>query len=133
MSTSTNIQSITSLPFRALLAGAIVVIISSSLTSVAAAAESGDTPQVTVRFADLDISTSQGSVRLYRRIHAAAEDVCSRMYYSVDSYGRHKNACLKKVVADAVTKVNEPALSAVFASSYGVAAPVVLAAAAGTR
>jgi len=37
-----------------------------------------------------------------------------------------------KVIADAVTRVNEPALSAVFASKYGVSAPVVLAAA-GTR
>jgi hypothetical protein len=39
----------------------------------------------------------------------------------------HEHACLQKVIADAVVKVNEPALSAVFASKYGVLAPVVLA------
>ena len=51
------------------------------------------------------------------------------MYDSNEAYKLNKDACLKKVIADAVIKVNEPALSAVFASKYGVSAPVVLAAA----
>jgi hypothetical protein len=44
------------------------------------------------------------------------------------TFGLNKDACLQKVIADAVTKVNEPALSAFFASKYGVSAPVALAA-----
>jgi hypothetical protein len=36
---------------------------------------------------------------------------------------------LQKVIGDAVIKVNRPALSAVFASKFGVSPPMVLAAA----
>ena len=51
------------------------------------------------------------------------------MYDSNEAYQLNKDACIKKTIADAVAKVNEPALPAVFASKYGVSAPVVLAAA----
>ena len=86
-------------------------------------------PQVIVKFGDLDVSNSQGAAALYRRIHGAALNVCSRMYVDRQSYKWHENACLQKVIGDAVIKVNRPALSAVFASRYGVSAPMVLAAA----
>jgi UrcA family protein len=86
-------------------------------------------PQIIVKFGDLDVSTSQGAATLYRRIHSAAVNVCSRMYVDEQSYKWHENACLQKVIGDAVTKVNRPALSAAFASKYGVSAPIVLAAA----
>jgi UrcA family protein len=89
-------------------------------------------PQVIVKFGDLDVSTSQGAAALYRRIHGAAVDVCSRMYADQQSYKWHANTCLQKVIGDAVIKANRPALSALFASKYGVSAPMVLAAA-GTR
>jgi len=82
-----------------------------------------------VKFADLDASTSQGAAALYRRIHSAALDVCSRMYVIEQAYRLHSDACLQQVIADAVIKVNRPALSAVYASQYGVAPPMVLAAA----
>ena len=67
---------------------------------------------------------------LYRRIHGAADSVCWRLFESSEAYKSKKDARLKEVIADAVSKVNEPALSAVFASKYGVSAPVVMAAAA---
>ena len=63
---------------------------------------------------------------------ARPSTVCSRMYVVEQAYRWHKNACLQKVIGDAVIKVNRPALSAVFASKYGVSPPMVLAAA-GTR
>jgi UrcA family protein len=88
--------------------------------------------QVIVKFADLDVSTSQGAAALYRRIESAAVDACSRMYVIEQAYQWHKNACLQKLIGDAVLKVNRTALSAVFASKYGVSPPMVLAAA-GTR
>jgi len=98
---------------------------------VSSADEATTAPQVTVKFADLDVSTSQGAMSLYRRIHVAADDVCSRMYTSTE-YRWRKDACLQKVIANAVSKVNKPALSAVFASKYRISAPVVLASV-GTR
>ena len=85
-----------------------------------------------MKFADLDTSTSQGAAALYRRIHGAAVDVCSRMYVLELAYRVHKDVCLQTVIGDAVTQANSPALSAVFASKFGVSPPLVLAAA-GTR
>jgi UrcA family protein len=113
---------------RTLIAGAILSALSSIFT-VSSANEAQTPPQVVVKFADLDISTQRGAVVLYRRISSAADDVCWRMYRSNEAYKLNKNACLQKVIADAVTKVNEPALFAVFSFKYRVSAPEVLAAA----
>ena len=121
-------NTMTSTPLRTLVAGAILSSLALGFATVSCADERATSPQLIVKFGDLDVSTSKGAVALYGRIHGAADDVCSRMYYSTEAYRRHKDACLQKVIADAVIKVNEPALSAVFASKY-VAAPVVLAAA----
>jgi UrcA family protein len=125
-------MNIISTPLRILAAGAILSALALSFATVSSAEEADTPPQVIVKFADLDVSTSPGATALYGRIRAAADNVCGRMYISTEAYRRYKNACLKKVIADAVNKVHEPALSAVFASQYGVSAPVVLAAA-GTR
>jgi UrcA family protein len=122
-------NTIPSTTLRTLVAGAILSALGFSFATVSSAEEATTPPQVIVKFADLDVSTSQGAVALYGRIRGAAEDVCSRMYISTEAYRRHKDACLQKLIADAVIKVDEPALSAVFASKYGVSAPVVLAAA----
>ena len=125
-------NTISSTPLRTLIAGAILSALAFSLPTVSSAEEGTTPPQVIVKFADLDVSTAQGAQALYGRIHSAADDVCWRMYQSSAAYRLYKDACLQKVIADAVTKVNEPALSAVFASKYSVSAPVVVAAA-GTR
>lgn len=125
-------NTITSTPLRTLVAGAILSALACSFATVSSADDGTSPPQVIVKYGDLDVSTSKGTTTLYSRIHGAADDVCSRMYHSTEAYRRHKDECLQKVIADAVTKVNEPALYAVFASKYGISAPVVLAAA-GTR
>jgi UrcA family protein len=134
MQSSIKIQSrsITSTPLRTLVAGAILGALALSFASVSSADDRTSPPQVIVKFADLDVSTQQGAQTIYRRIHSAADNVCFRMYASNEAYKLNRDACLQKVIADAVTKVNEPALSAIFASKYGLSAPVVLAAA-GTR
>ena len=125
-------NTITSTPLRTLVAGAILSALAFSFATVSRADDGTAPPQVIVKFADLDVSTPQGAETLYRRIHGAAVDVCSRMYVDEQVYKWNKNACLQKVIGDAVIKVNRPALSAVFASKYGVSPPMVLAAA-GTR
>jgi UrcA family protein len=122
-------NTITSTRFRALVAGAILSALACAFATVSRADDSTAPPQVVVKFADLDVSTSQGAAALYRRIHGAAVDVCSRMYVDEQAYKWHKDACLQKVIGDAVIKVNRPALSAVFASKFGVSPPMVLAAA----
>jgi UrcA family protein len=125
----TDMNTITSKSFRTLAAGAILSALALSFAAVSSAEEEATPPQVIVKFVDLDLSKSPGAVALYGRLHGAAEDVCSRMYASTEAYRRYRNACLRKVIADAVNRVNEPTLSAVFASQYGVSAPLVLAAA----
>jgi UrcA family protein len=121
-------NTITTTPLRTLVAGAILSALAFSFATVSRADDDTAPPQVIVKFGDLDVSTSYGAAALYRRIHGAAVNVCSRMYVDEQSYRWHENACLQKVIGDAVIKVNRPALSAVFASKYGVSAPMVLAA-----
>ena len=125
-------NTLTSKLYRTLAASAILTALAVNLAGIASAAEADPVPEVTVKYADLDPSGTQGAAALYGRITRAAEEVCSRMYISTEAYRQHKNVCLQKLIADAVIKVNEPALSAVFASQYGVSPPVVMAAA-GTR
>jgi UrcA family protein len=122
-------NTIPSTSIHTLVAGAILSALAFSFATVSRAEEGATPPQVNIKFADLDVSTSRGAVALYGRIHSAAVNVCWRMYDSNEAYRLNKDVCLRKVIADAVSKVNEPALSAVFASKYGVSAPVVLAAA----
>jgi UrcA family protein len=121
-------NTITSTPLRTLVAGAMLSALAFSFATVSSAGEPTTPPQSIVKFGDLDVSTSQGASALYGRIHSAAVDVCSRMYVIDLAYRLHKDACLQKVIADAVNKVNQPSLSAVFASKYSVSAPVVVAA-----
>jgi UrcA family protein len=120
---------ITSTPLHTLAAGAILSALAFTFATVSRADDGTAPPQVIVKFADLNVSTPQGAETLYRRIHGAAVDVCSRMYVIEQAYKWHKNACLQKVIGDAVIKVNRPALSAVFASKFALSPPMVLAAA----
>jgi UrcA family protein len=116
-------------PLRTLVAGAILSALTFSFATASHADDDTAPPQVIVKFGDLDVSTSQGAAALYRRIHGAAVNVCSRMYVDELAHKWHENACLQKVIGDAVIKVNRPALSAVFASKYDAPPPMVLAAA----
>jgi len=100
-------NTMTSTPLRTLVAGAILSSLALGFATVSCADERATSPQLIVKFGDLDVSTSKAA-----------------------AYRLNKDACLQKVIADAVTKVNQPALSAVFASKYGLSAPLVLAAAA---
>ena len=101
-------NTITSTPLRTLVAGAILSALAFSFATVSRADDDTAPPQVIVKFADLDVSTSQGAAALYGRIHGAAVDVCSRMYVVEQAYRWHKNACLQKVIGDAVIKGQSP-------------------------
>jgi len=109
----------TSTSLRSLVAGALLSALALSLASVSSA-EEGTTPlQVVVKFGDLDISTPQGATALYGRIRSAAGNVCLPIYSSDNVGSQLNDACLQKVIADAVMKVNRPALSAVYEAKYG--------------
>jgi UrcA family protein len=67
----------------------------------------------TVKFADLDLSKSQGVKTLLTRIRSAAGDVCSPQPDAADISGnKDYRKCIGQAVNGAVEKVNSPALTA---------------------
>jgi len=93
---------------RGLVAAAIAVVLAQSLSTVCAADPSSASR--TVKYADLNISDRSGAQVLYMRILAAAQVVCSYDPFATDA---DKARCVREATADAVTKINQPALSAV--------------------
>jgi UrcA family protein len=99
--------------FRGLLASAIFGLLGLG-PCVVAAADPG-TENRTVRFADLDVSNPSDAHVLYRRIRVAARVVCSYYFFLTDT---DKARCVRDATADAVTKINQPALSAVYNADH---------------
>jgi len=87
-----------------------------SSAAVSYAADSKGVPQVVVPYADLNLSSPQGAGALYARIATAAKKVC----HSREVEGRNLPAdawvldCVHSVIADAVIRVGEPELFAVY-------------------
>ena len=74
---------------------------------------------VTVRFGDLDLSTTAGAKTLYQRIRGAARTVCGEEEdydLGLDSR-RYWNSCYQSAVNGAVDKVHSPLLRAVHRQS----------------
>jgi UrcA family protein len=68
-------------------------------------------PSRRVSYADLDISKPAGAKVLYRRIAAAAEQVCGNEgRRDLETMTRNR-ACIDQAIATAVTRVNSAALS----------------------
>ena len=83
--------------------------------SAAAVTRVDQAPSVTVRYQDLDLTSSEGIANLYGRIHAAAVEVCkpaevtrSRQLAWLSEW----NACIGHSVANAVKRVHNEKLSA---------------------
>jgi UrcA family protein len=111
------IPSITS-GLRGLVATAIFGVLALSL-SVVSAADPGDTSR-TVKFADLNLANLSDAHVLYRRIRGAAQVVCSHYFFLTDA---ERARCVRDATADAVTKINQPALSAVFNANNNISVP----------
>ncbi|HEV7444952.1 MAG TPA: UrcA family protein [Steroidobacteraceae bacterium] len=116
-----------SIRLRGLIATAIFSALASSFAAVCAAADG--TVSETVKYEDLNVSNPQGAATLYRRIAKAADDVCGS--YHVDSRNLESkaslNACIHKAIADAVTKVGQPQLFAIYNSKNRQPLPVTVA------
>lgn len=117
---------------RTLTASAILGTLT-SISGVAIADDAATPKQAVVNFADLDLSRSAGVAQLYARMKEGAEAVCDT-YTDGGSGGplplqRVYKLCWQAALAAAVAKVNQPALSALFASKQAMPAPVLMAAA----
>ena len=73
-----------------------------------------EAPSVTVRYHDLDLTSSEGIANLYGRIRAAAVEVCKPAEFSqtlqLASLSKW-NSCVGHAIADAVKRVHNENLS----------------------
>jgi UrcA family protein len=106
---------------RGLIAAAIFGALASSFSAVSAADPSS--VSITVKFADLNISKPSGARVLYKRIRAAALDACSYYWFETDAA---EARCVHDAIANTVTKINQPELSAVFNAQYKTPVPNAL-------
>jgi UrcA family protein len=80
-----------------------------TLTTPAVASEQ-DVPTKTVRFDDLNIAKAAGAKALYRRIQAAAREVCP-LSISGGHLATVRRACIEQAIDNAVKSVNAVALT----------------------
>jgi UrcA family protein len=113
--------------FQGLIAVSFLGVLSSGLAALPAVADGTEPPKVTVKFGDLDILHEPGAAVLYRRIRAAALEVCSPFDGSGLPAKAHLNACVNTAVADAVTAVGKPALLDVYNAKTGGIMPARVA------
>ena len=90
---------------------------SAALCALGAAAQAANPPasgtrSITVNYRDLDLSTLRGALTLYERLQAASRHVCEGAQYGVYGY-QEWQTCYRAALADAVSKVNSPLLTAV--------------------
>jgi UrcA family protein len=114
---------------RGFIATAIFSALASTFAAVCTAADSSDTRSETVKYADLNVSNPEGAAALYRRIAAAANNVCRSFELDSRYIGSQAglNACVRKAIADAVTKVGRPELFTVYNSKNRQPLPVTVA------
>jgi UrcA family protein len=115
----------TSTQLRGLIAAAILGALASGFAGVSAAADS-DVRSITVKYGDLNLSSPQGAATLYGRIAQAARAVCDSSDGSRWSVlAMHE--CVNKAIADAVTKVGQPQLIALYNAKNPRPLPFTLA------
>ena len=99
---------------------ATAIFAATGLCFAAIAAGDPSSASITVKYADLDIASPSGALVLYGRIRAAAQSACSYFWFKTAAY---EARCVQNAIAEAVTKVNQPALSAVYDAKYKTSAP----------
>jgi UrcA family protein len=98
--------------------------------SFAAICPAGDTTgadQSTVKYADLNVSSPAGAAALYARINTAANGVCRTLEDRDLASKTHFSRCVQKAIADAVVKVDQPALYSIYSAKYSTQKPIMLA------
>jgi len=99
----------------------LAALAASHLGALAHATTEAEPHSLTVRFNDLDTNSAPGAMLLYRRIKAAAENVCSDLGAgrSLTLLPRYKD-CVHRAMAVAVGKVDRPAVT-----DYAIARGVI--------
>jgi UrcA family protein len=106
------------------------VLFSALALSFAAMCPAGDSTgavQSTVKYADLNVSSPSGAAALYARISAAANGVCRTLDGRDLAFKTRFNRCVHTAIADAVTKVDQPALYSIYNVKNSTQKPIMLA------
>jgi UrcA family protein len=105
---------------RGLIATAIFGALASSFSAVSAAdpAHSASSANITVKYSDINMASPSGALVLYERIRAAAQSACNYFWFKTDA---DEARCLQNTIASAVTKVDQPALTAVYNAKFKTA------------
>lgn len=100
-------------------AAALLVLTASfgALSSAPAATPDNSIPSVTVRYADLNLSTEAGARALYRRITFAAKQVCPADDIRNLSTLDKARACQQAAIEHAVRLIDNPQFAAVHAAA----------------
>jgi UrcA family protein len=106
---------------RGLIAVAIFGAVASGFSAVSAADPTS--VSFTVKYADLNIASPSGARVLYERIGAAAQAGCSAYLFETEE---DEARCVHNAIANAVVKVNQPALTAVFDAKFKTPARTTL-------
>jgi len=106
---------------RGLIAAEIFGALAFSVSAVSAADPTS--ASINVKYADLNIANPPGAAVLYERIRTAASSACNYFWFKTDA---DEARCVQQTIANAVAKVNQPALSAVYNAKYKISAPSTL-------
>jgi len=99
-----------------------------SFATMCPAGDSAGVFQSTVKYADLNVSSPSGAAALYARISVAASGVCRTLDVGRDLGSKTRfDRCVHKAIADAVTKVDQPALYSIYNAKNSTQKPIMLA------
>jgi UrcA family protein len=107
---------------RGLIATAIFGALALSFSAVSAA-DPASSAGITVKYSDIKIESTSGARVIYERIRAAAQSACNYFWFKTDA---DEARCLQNTIANAVTKVNQPALTAVYNEKFKTSSPTPL-------
>jgi len=104
------------------------LVLATATLSLSALVHAGEAPTMTVKYADLDLTRSEGAATLYARLTRAAHVVCGPIEpQSLDPTLKPRYyACISKAIAEAVAKVDRPALTE-YASAKSAAPAIKVA------
>jgi UrcA family protein len=112
--------------FRGMISGAMFGVITLSFAAASPAADT-EVFQSTVKYQELGTTGTAGAAILYSRIRSAAAAVCQPLDGRDLASKRLAGECVQRAIADAVTKVNHPALFAVYNAKTAAPKPMLLA------
>lgn len=99
-----------------LLAGSLIGSIFAATAGAMTADE--DVPSVTVRFADLNVSSEAGARALYHRLVEASKQVCPDLYTGQLAIPHAVKVCREQAIINAAQQIPSPQLAALVASAF---------------